>query len=266
MLTRAMLIYTAMVACLGCSKEKPIDIDTLIPQNLVKGSVPEFNTKATIIKDSSIKGGYSINGSATVPASITMDQIKPTAMGAIKGVKINYPDCESIIIRLLPSEKIDGNKAAIARGEYKDGSIYVWYAVAASDHPANHGKFKRISWTTKEFVLASPSMKADQRLYENFYKELIDRTSVFDSMYKPFISAMQHKEYLQAAIEAKKYKEDLSVSQANITSLSSPELTDKAAQDKLKSGKDLIDAAYMNKLNMISYYIDFITTVRLIWE
>lgn len=116
------IICTIMIS--GCSDP----IETLIPPSLVHGSLQGFNIQMEMSKD-----GNRLDGEAIVPHDIKRDQIKPTLLAALKGMKQEHPKYDWIILYLYAGGNSKTGGVSPGRAEYKGGKITINYEIPSAE-------------------------------------------------------------------------------------------------------------------------------------
>lgn len=112
-------------------------LDKLIPPSAVKGGITNFIVSGIKVSEGkSRNGGTLVTGSVVVPYNIKRDQVKPTLLAAIKGLKDKYRKCEWIIVYAIPSQELEGSGINAGMAEYAEGKIRIDYGIPSSDQIA----------------------------------------------------------------------------------------------------------------------------------
>lgn len=129
-LIRLILIAVLFSAFTACS-ESPID--RLIPLSATKGGLANFTVSGINVQEGkSINGGTLVSGLVMVPHDIKREQVKPTLLAAIKGLKNQYGKCEWIIVYAIPSQELKGTGINAGMAEYAEGKIRIDYGVPST--------------------------------------------------------------------------------------------------------------------------------------
>lgn len=122
------------VCCLSvftaCS-ENPID--RLIPLSATKGGLANFTVAGVEVQEGkSRNGGTLVSAFVAVPHDIKREQVKPTLLAAIKGLKDKYRKCEWIVVYAIPSPALKGTGINAGMAEYAEGKIRIDYGVPSA--------------------------------------------------------------------------------------------------------------------------------------
>lgn len=108
-------------------------VDRLIPPSATNGGLANFTVSdIKVQKGKSINGGMLVSGSVLVPYDIKREQVKPTLLAAIKGLKDKYRDCEWIIVYAVPHQKLTGTGINAGMAEYAERKISIAYGVPSA--------------------------------------------------------------------------------------------------------------------------------------
>jgi hypothetical protein len=108
-------------------------IDNLIPSSAVKGGLINFTVAGVEVQEGkSRNGGMLVMGRVMVPHDIKREQVKPTLLAAIKGLKDKHRKCEWIIVYAVPSYELKGSSTNAGMAEYADGKIKIDYGVPSA--------------------------------------------------------------------------------------------------------------------------------------
>lgn len=130
-LTRLILFAVCCLSVFTACSESTID--RLIPPSATKGALANFSVSEIKVQSGkSVNGGTLVTGSAIVPYDIRRDQVKPTLLAAIKGLKDKHRDCEWIIVYAIPSQNLKGTGINAGMAEYAGGKIRIDYGVPSA--------------------------------------------------------------------------------------------------------------------------------------
>lgn len=130
-LTRLILFAGCCLSVFTACSESTID--RLIPPSATKGGIANFSvSEIKVQKGKSVNGGTLVTGSVIVPYDIRRDQVKPTLLAAIKGLKDKYRECEWIIVYAVPSQELKGGGINAGIAEYTEGKIRIDYGVPSA--------------------------------------------------------------------------------------------------------------------------------------
>ncbi|HPL62964.1 MAG TPA: hypothetical protein PK587_04270 [Syntrophales bacterium] len=106
-------------------------------------------------------------------------------------------------------------------------------------------------------VSCSEPKKPDAELYQDFYNDIIARTTSFDQKYAPFIKSVTTNNEIEAIGIASEIDKDLLQLWGKIERTGVPVLDNKEASSELQRAKDYLSAAYLNKLEVLDEYLKY---------
>lgn len=97
----------------------------------------------------------------------------------------------------------------------------------------------------------------DRVLFMAFYKEVMQTGASFDDTYRPFADALAEADWVNAASVAKKIDDPLWNIYNKMKSIKVPNLKKAGSKDRLMKGMELLQVAYLNRINTVSQYLEF---------
>ena len=151
-------------------------LDALVPDSSIKGSLKNFTvTDIQVQTRKAINGGVYVQGTVIVPFDFKKEQVKPTLLAAIKGLKEKYKDCEWIGVF---AQVAKGHYAG--RAEYAQKKIEINYNILSDDELKERNRNAKKNGldiirmpTKEEFDQAVLIDETRQRLYTRIQDEEI---------------------------------------------------------------------------------------------
>lgn len=195
-LIKFILVAVFFLVFTACS-DSPID--RLIPLSATKGGLANFTVSGVEVQEGkSRNGGMLVMGQVMVPHDIKREQIKPTLLAAIKGLKDKYRKCEWIIVYAVPSYELKGSSANAGMAEYAEEKIKIDYGVpSATQLAAEAGAAKELGgpdsdplrlMSKEEFDLAVSVNEAWQdihlKLLDDAQKKAMQNRARYSEIYR----------------------------------------------------------------------------------
>lgn len=204
-LIKFILVAVCFSVFTACS-DSPID--RLIPLSATKGGLANFTVSGVEVQEGkSRNGGMLVMGRVMVPHDIKREQVKPTLLAAIKGLKDKYRKCEWIIVYAVPSYELKGSSTNAGMAEYAEGKIKIDYGVpSATQLAAEVGAAKELGrpdndplrlMSKEEFDLAVSVNEAWQdihlKLLDEANKKAMQSRANFSNVYTQATEGIEAK-------------------------------------------------------------------------
>lgn len=151
-------------------------IESLIPPSSVHGAITQFNVSGDLKEN-----GKKIDAYVTVPHDIKRDQVRPTLLAAIKGLKKENKKIDWIAVDLLAG----GDSSFFAgRGELKSNQIKIEYWVPTEAQIHERIEYNQNQRGEDSAILPIPELMSKEAfamalkandLYHKYYNKLSDR-------------------------------------------------------------------------------------------
>jgi hypothetical protein len=109
-------------------------MDKLIPVSSYKNLKIDIPLSVKVQNGKSVTGGQLVEYKGVVPFDLERDQIEMALLKAVKVTKDKHPDCEWIIVFLMPDERLEHFAFFSGRAEYKEGVLQLDLAAPSAEN------------------------------------------------------------------------------------------------------------------------------------